>query len=341
MIEALLAVQREVQERHDRRQKPVVRGQHPKQHGCVLAEWTVDPELPESLRHGIFRPARTFRALVRFSNARVQDDRLPDVHGMAVKLLGVEGARLLDDGPEAKTQDFVLIDHPVFFARDVADLVPLMIDFRRLMLGSSARRALTLLKGAVSPDRRFRILRAMLRKRPTSPLCIQYWTTTPFQLGTAAVKLTARPEADEADSAGASGRDRLRSALASHLHEREARFQILVQTQRDPVRMPIEDATVRWNEREAPYQKVATLRIPPQQVVPDAPDQLGEHLSFTPWHGLLEHRPLGGINRARRRIYEELSRRRRELNGLTAREPSEDEVQAIWRTSAANGATQG
>jgi hypothetical protein len=45
---------------------------------------------------------------------------------MAVKLVGVLGPKLLGDAPEAETgtQDFVMINHPVFFIRNVADYVP-------------------------------------------------------------------------------------------------------------------------------------------------------------------------------------------------------------------------
>src|SRR5438093_8357059 len=70
---------------------PVPRAQHPKQHGCVEAEFIVEPDLPETLRHGLFREPKTYRALVRFSNGRQQDDRAGDAHGMAVKLLDVGG----------------------------------------------------------------------------------------------------------------------------------------------------------------------------------------------------------------------------------------------------------
>ena len=31
---------------------------------------------------------------------------------------------------------------------------------------------------------------------------------------------------------------------------------------------------------------------------------LRENLIFTPWHGIAEHRPLGGINRLRRAVYD-------------------------------------
>ena len=46
-----------------------------------------------------------------------------------------------------------------------------------------------------------------------------------------------------------------------------------------------------------------------------------ENLSFTPWHTLLEHRPIGGIQRARKEIYQTISKVRHELNQQPRKEP--------------------
>jgi hypothetical protein len=83
--------------------------------------------------------------------------------------------------------------------------------------------------------------------------------------------------------------------------------------------MPVEDPTVEWT---GPWQKVATIQIPAQNF--DTPDQqaFGENLSFTPWHSLPAHRPLGGINRARKEIYRAISKQRHDLNGAPRREPT-------------------
>src|SRR5688500_15597830 len=104
-IAELIAILRTVQEAKDRRQQPVPRTVHPKQHGCVRAELIVEPRLSDALRHGIFSEARTYAALVRFSNAKQRNDQLPDGHGMAIKLVGVEGAKLLESEHDATTQD--------------------------------------------------------------------------------------------------------------------------------------------------------------------------------------------------------------------------------------------
>jgi hypothetical protein len=47
-----------------------------------------------------------------------------------------------------------------------------------------------------------------------------------------------------------------------------------------------------------------------------------ENLSYTPWHALPEHEPLGSINRARRAIYTAISKARHEINGARRAEPT-------------------
>ena len=49
-------------------------------------------------------------------------------------------------------------------------------------------------------------------------------------------------------------------------------------------------------------------------------------LSVNPWHCLPEHRPLGNQNRARRRIYVELSCLPQSMNATPHREPTGEEV---------------
>ena len=324
-IDQIVDISRYVQEQVDRKLRPVPRGQHAKQHGCVRAEFIVEPNLPEALRHGVFREPRIYHALIRFSNGRSWDDRKPDAHGMAVKLLGVEGEKVLESEKDARTQDFVMIDNPVFFAKNVADFVPLMKDFRRVATGGILSKSFTVLKILLSPNYKFRLLRAAGNKWPDSPLRIQYWSTTPSKLGPGAMKFSARPDLAGGSPAptASSSKDKLRLALSARLKEREARFDFLVQIQTDPVAMPVEDPTVPWDETVSPFIKAATIRIPVQAFESAEQMNFGENLSFTPWHALAEHRPLGGINRARKMVYESISRRRHELNGVTMQEPTD------------------
>lgn len=329
-IETMLGIHARLQERADAARGRAERGQHPKQHGCLVARFEVAPDVPPGWRHGLFRTAATYPAVVRFSNARQRHDALPDAHGLAIKLAGVEGPRLMDDGGDATTQDFVLVDHPVFFMRNVEEGVPLLRAFEQLMQGGMVGRTRVLLRGMLSQERSFQILRAMAAKRPDNPLAVRYWSTTPIRLGRQAVKLAVRPAGESAFQARGRGRDKLRQALVDHVTRRETRLDFLIQAQVHPVTMPVEDPTVAWDEGASPFVRVATLRIPVQACDRAWEERLAQRLSFSPWHGLEEHRPLGGINRARRVLYLALAARRRALHQVPVREPSADEVRRWW-----------
>src|SRR5262245_57221630 len=85
----------------DKTARPIVpRDQHPKQHGCVRAKFIIEPNLAsiENGRYcvGLFRDAgKSYDAWIRFSNGGSKDDTKPDAHGMAIKLMGVEGEKIL------------------------------------------------------------------------------------------------------------------------------------------------------------------------------------------------------------------------------------------------------
>ena len=101
-------------------------------------------------------------------------------------------------------------------------------------------------------------------------------------------------------------------------------FAIQVQLQDAEKYMPLEDTSIEWREEDSPFVTVAHLKIEPQDF--DTPEQnlFCDNLSFTPWHSIEEHRPLGGINRLRRAVYEAVSVYRHERNGAPRQEPTAD-----------------
>jgi hypothetical protein len=131
-------------------------------------------------------------------------------------------------------------------------------------------------------------------------------------------------------------RDLLRHAMMSFLATHDARFEVLVQTHDDSPAMPIDDPTVSWGEHVSPFRRVAAIRVPrqlfwpepgmPTPVMEATSDMvdLGENMSFNPWHSLKDHEPLGGINQARRRVYRAIVDSRRGLNGVTPEPPSQE-----------------
>jgi hypothetical protein len=137
-----------------------------------------------------------------------------------------------------------------------------------------------------------------------------------------AVKYAARPRpSDVAEPDDMTSPDRLRKAMVDHLARAEARFDFMVQVRTSTDTMPIEDSSIVWSESESPFRRVASIVIPPQTF--DTPQQMtfGENLSNTPWHSLPEHRPIGGINRVRKVVYQVISETRHNLNRAPNREP--------------------
>lgn len=290
---------------------PARRDAHPKAHGCVHAELRVLDGLPPGLRVGVFAAPRTFPAWIRFSNGseQPQQDSVGDGRGMAIKLLGVEQS-------PSTTQDFVMINHPAFFVRNAADYV----DFQTA--SSPWRFFIPSINLFRARFHELAVARAITRQEVTNPLNVRYWSMTPYRFGDTACKFSARPRPPSSSFTATEGADFLSANLARHLAESSASFDFLVQLRGDPDAMPIEDPTITWDEESAPFVPVATITIPSQQF--GSPEQRAfcENLSFTPWHCVAAHRPLGGINRVRRTVYETISRLRHELNGVPQREPT-------------------
>jgi hypothetical protein len=337
-IRGVIEASRAVYEPDDR---PRRRGQHPKHHGCVRAEFVVEPELPPEYRVGLFREPRTYPAWIRFSSGGRQDDRQRDAHGMAIKLMGVEGPKVLEGEAHATTHDFVMVDNPVFFIPDAVSyarfssaLVAATGKTRSLVysalgfLPDGPRTLATLVLLYFLPFRLgqlFRLL-AFAGKRVANPLTTRYWSTTPYLIGEGqAMKFSAVPDVADARPPAGGSPDYLREAMAERLRAGDVHFDFRVQLQADERSTPVEDPTVDWGESVAPFRTVARIRIPAQEFQSSAQMAFCEDLAFTPWHALPEHRPLGGINRTRREVYTVMSRLRHDLNGTAAREPDPDD----------------
>ena len=87
---------------------------------------------------------------------------------------------------------------------------------------------------------------------------------------------------------------------------------------------PIEAADKKWPEDKSPWQTVARITVTPQDSYSDARQlYVDERLSFSPWHALDAHRPLGGIMRSRLKAYEEAIKYRAQRNDRERVEPSD------------------
>jgi hypothetical protein len=273
--------------------RPIQRFNQARATACVDAEFTVLDGLPAEHRVGLFAAPRTYQAWIRFANASTQSDKERDTRGMAIKVQGVAGENLTHG---ATAQDFILNSHPVM-------MVPGTREFLELLEANEAggfRRVMYFL----SHPKAARIAFAS-RANPTCHLDIPYWSTTPYRLGAAnAVKYVAVPGSTvRSPRPGTLTDTYLRDALQSRLAQQDATFDFMIQLQKDPRRMPIEDASVEWTPEDSPYLRVARIRIPTQRPADEARSTRCEQVAFNPWNCLAEHRPLGSMNRARREIY--------------------------------------
>lgn len=291
------------------------RDAHPKMHGVVRAEFVVEPDLPQELRVGVFREPRTYQAWIRFSNqdSTIQPDINNDIRGMAIKLMGVPGTKILEQEQDEETQDFIVISTNVFVTRDVEEFDGLI---KAMTSGFLPIAWYFLTHWRVGLN----LFKSM--KKFANPLHIRYWSTTPYLFGPHAVKYSAIPQVQAADCIPAKPSDDfLRQAMAAQLAKGEAWFDFAIQFQIDADAMPIEDPGTPWSEIASPFRKVATIKIPQQRFDSAKQREFGENLSFTPWHSLPEHRPLGGINRARKVVYRTISMFRHQYNRVERAEP--------------------
>ena len=312
-----------------------VRGVHAKSHGLLEGELQVLDGLPPALAQGVFARAATYPAAVRVSinPSDVMDDSISAPRGIAVKLIGVSGERL--PGSEADvTQDFTFVNGPYFVVPSVRIFAG---TFKTLALSaetgqvwkkavSAVLRGVAAVLNAAGTDSG--LVKGMGGQVLTHPLGETYYTQTAFRHGDYVAKLSLLPVSPEL----AALKDRrvsiagqpngLRAAVIDFFRSHGATWELRVQLRTNADTMPVEDASVAWPEAESPYLPVARLVVPPQPAWSEArARQVDDSLAFNPWHGLEAHRPLGAVNRARRRVYGLSAAFRGARNGCPMREP--------------------
>lgn len=300
------------------------RGGNTKTHGIVRGEFIIREDIPANMKRGIYATPRTFPAWVRFSGPGPYIT--PDIDdvgfmSMSIKLMDVPGPKLMDD--EKFTLDMFGVSTPTFVTADTKSNADLQY--------------WSLKNASIFHFLKFRnhhlldlIMQSLWIKTQSSPLESQYFSCVPYLLGegqamqysmrsrletrTPVPRLPLRPPDNY-----------LREAMVATLAKQDMEFDILLQVQTDPFKMPIENNAVYWPPRHSPRVPAAVLRIPQQTF--NSPEQMAfaKVLSYNPWHCISEHRPLGNQSRARLRLYKELSTFRQSVNGVQHYEPNGSE----------------
>ena len=109
-----------------------LRAGNTKTYGVVRGELRVHDDLPARYRHGVFQPGRRYPVWVRFGGPgplAPPDPKDNGVLSIGIKLMGVDGEKLLDD--ERFTQDFTGISAPTFTTPNVAENLKLQRQLAR------------------------------------------------------------------------------------------------------------------------------------------------------------------------------------------------------------------
>jgi len=302
------------------------RGGNTKTHGIVRATVTIRDDLPEHCRKGIFANPRSYPAYVRYSGPGPDvpaDIRDVGFVSMAVKLMDVPGKKLMDE--EKFTQDFITICTPTF-------VTPNTRENAKLQYWSLVNMPVFYFLNPKDTHLLDFFMQSLWNETQYNPLGQRYWSCTPYLLGEGqAMMYSFRPKTKVDTKVpglpfGKVSFNYLRENMIKTLNKKDVEFDLLIQIQTDPFLMPIENASVRWPEKLSPFIPAATVHIPKQKFDSEAQFAFAKRLKMNPWHCLPEHRPLGNQNRARLRMYYELSKFRQDMNQTTHLEPTGNEV---------------
>src|SRR3954447_23878514 len=146
IVAAMESGNREVAAKH----RHGLRDAHAKSHGILAGELRIEPDLPEHLAQGLFAAPRSYPVIVRLSTSPgdLRSDRVPFPRGLAIKVIGVEGPRAIDDG--ATTQDFLLVNHPTLPFGTVGEYARLQKLLERQRHESDLRQRVTRLGARVA-----------------------------------------------------------------------------------------------------------------------------------------------------------------------------------------------
>lgn len=290
-------------------QKPAQRAVFRKLHGVAHGRFEMVQNVPKQFELGVFTH-QSLDAWVRFSSdtAPTSSD-LKTTLGIGIKLFGVPGKKALGD--EGNTADFIMQNHPVFFVDNAQE----MAEFT--FAGVVAKDNSSYLK---AHPKTADIIDAMA-KVEGSVLTANYWAILPFHAGeNHYVKYRLVPETPPENIANNQG-DYLATDMARRLAQKEYRFRFMVQLRTNPETMPLDEATVEWPEDESPFEHIATLVLPKQDICALGQAEYGQGLDFNIWRVPEEQRPTGTIADARKVVYAASAYTRHEANGQPLQDP--------------------
>jgi hypothetical protein len=336
--QALIATLRYINEKTFADGGHAIRSVHAKTHGILQGYLEVDTGLPGDLAQGLFAKPGRYPVVMRFSTipGDILDDSVSTPRALAIKVIGVEGERL--EGSEGDvTQDFVLNNGPAFGAPN-----PKRFLARLRLLARTTNRAQRLKKILSAVMRQVQKVIVVITGRLNSTVATlgghpethilgdTFYSQAPLRFDDFIAKISVAPKSPELKALTRSPLNvngvpnGLREAVLDFFKKNGGVWEVRAQLCTDLEHMPIENAAVVWSEEVSPYQRIARITVKPQLAWSEGRSSMvDDGMSFTPWHGLAAHRPLGGIMRVRKAAYEAAKKFRAERNGRVIQEPRE------------------
>lgn len=333
VTQSLLEELQNILETTSRNYGHAVRSVHAKSHGLIATDLEVLGNLQPELAQGLFAQPGHYQAVLRISTN--PGDLLPDSisvpRGAALKVIGVPGERL--PGAEGTSQDFVMVNGPAFPAPNPAAFLRSLrllakttdrATWAKVALSSVLRGAEKVLEAVVGESA---TLQSLGGARNVHPLGETYFSQTAFRHGDYIAKFQLAPVSEsftrlaEVEIDAGDDPDAIRKEVDKGA-EAGGEWELRAQLCRDGTKMPVEDASVVWDEGDSPFQVVARLHAAPQPGWSEARAAVvDETMRFSVWTGLAAHQPVGAINRVRQQTYDMSARFRASFNRCPIHEP--------------------
>ena len=292
---------------------------HAKSHGVLVGALEVLPNLPEHLAQGLFSTPATYPVILRLSTnpGDLLADNVSSPRGFAVKVLGVSGETVPNHVGNS-TQDFVCVNADVFGAPDPAGFLnQIKLLDKTLLLPEEVKHAVSLSARATNAVLGVVGIHSGTLENIGAPavhiLGESFTTIAPLRFGSYIAKIGIAPGSDSLRKLTGQSIDlgadynALEDLIKRFFRHETAVWDVKVQLALtpDPGKdkkhddFPIEDASHRWPPEKSPWQPIARLTVAPQETYSDDRQRFAdEQLSFSPWHALAAHQPLGGIMRS-------------------------------------------
>ncbi|MEI8025308.1 MAG: hypothetical protein WCI18_03065 [Pseudomonadota bacterium] len=279
----------------------IKRGFHAKQLGCTLGRFQVLDQIPSELQQGVFLPGKSYDVMARFSSGlgTVEKDAELDVKGLALKLLNIDGPKLIqsklpnENLPNSRSVDFTMTNVPTFGTKNSTDFM----EFAKA--AHDGNKGPFLFKHPIALQR----LAGSVSRKIGDLGLESFWSGGASRLGQKTMKFRVAPcdGRKQYSPTRKVTENYFRESLQEHLNSESVCYDFYVQMQLDPYKQPIENPQEFWKENETPSILMAKVTFDKQDLAQN--DAICESITFHPWNTIAAHQPLGEVNRARMFIY--------------------------------------